>query len=268
MLMVRSLLLILSLLAGLEGQAKTVKKPAKIPNRSPIFQIISPAGSSREMTDTNVSDYDSPTRAALKAVCRAGGACLEFTGTMRGTGFIFEQPDQLRTSLHTFQKFLLAHWQNNSGQKILLPLVLQQDGEVIFGGNKDLAYVTIPEQTKQVLLNGTLKNHPELDRVTIYLSKALARPLPKGLSTGSTVSLEGIVDLGLLQMNGSTVEKESIGKTEFSPEALAAITTADYNNAPNLSGSPVFNAQREVIGIHTGELKFGSGSLSYFISPD
>jgi V8-like Glu-specific endopeptidase len=205
--------------------------------------------------------------------------CLSFDGRRIGTAFVFIQENMILTSLHTFSLYLPKYWTiEDKNTDIPVPLILIKDGGAVVFGDRvaDQAYLTkISDTARQRLLEGTAGIEEE-DFVLIRLSRKMGPVLTAAksqVSVGQAIHVDGFVnhrDVNEWTSSGSVVRKSVMGfKKDYwwhcnlSDAGWNTVQFGTYGNDRGLSGSPVFDAAGEVVGIHTGDCN--SNDMSYFI---
>lgn len=230
----------------------------------PVFEITTPMGFASPMTDTKASSSDSPLRQTLKSVCKSKSYCLEVSGSTVGTAFIYRDSGVLATSLHNLRGFLKIYWENvnrDQLEDIRVPLVLKQNGHVVFGPG-DIATVTVTPEARDTIMANRLERRPDLDVAILSLSKDLGEPLQnaEAASPGEEIYIAGYLQGQFDIYTGNDAPPPDGLSTQFDPGTQNLIRFGTYFGAKNLSGSPVLNSLRGVVGMHTGEYK-----LRYFI---
>lgn len=203
----------------------------------PVYKIQVPAGFHKVLPVGEAKDLPEAT-----CLPRAQD-CLVFTGESEGHAFENGDSRKLTTSLHLFSDYLKATWERSDDVQNLHALIQ-------INGRREWATFSVSEAAQRALKDDTLKNHPELDRVNMTLTRDPVTPL----------NFSGI------KPHMTKPFAQDVLLTAFSEEGAGVVGFGDYECFETTSGSPVLNKQGEVVGIHTGQLDAGpAGTACYFL---
>ena len=221
---------------------------------------------------------DGPLDKASKAICRrtSYSVCLEFSGAIDATAFVFLQPNVLLTSLHTFQDYLRSYWGRVSDAitDIPIPLLLYADNNetLIFGKGNDFATLNrLPADAKTKILNGTFDENASEDFVLVSLSRSVGIPLQPSQRSSASLNVVGINGFDTAHYGNRYFAIGGIITTVpchgFDSASEQMIIHSSYESSNGSSGAPVLDQYGQVAGLHAGgcNVVTGISDTSFFI---